>query len=90
MKKTLLLEKLEDEIVKDEIEAIKRQINPYLLNEKNYGFRLPPINFPKNFKIPEEPKNFKLPKFFDFTNHENFKTDINETLQNMHKKFKKL
>lgn len=83
MKKTLFLEKLEDENVKDEIEIVTRQINSYLLNPKNYGFRLPPIHFPKNFKIPDEPKNFKLPKFFDFTDHENFKPDINETLQNL-------
>lgn len=88
MKETYFMEILEDEKYSGEIENYKKQMGIYYetkFGKDNFGFKIPPFIFPKNFVIPPEPKNFNLPKYFVYSDNNNYKRDINETLQNIYK-----
>ncbi|WUR04212.1 putative U1 small nuclear ribonucleoprotein [Vairimorpha necatrix] len=89
LKETRVMELNEDEKIKYELERNKRLFGEkydLFFGKQNFGFRLPPYNFKQDFTIPPCPKNFKLPRYFDFTNSDNFKPDINENLQDILKK----
>ncbi|KAF5141133.1 u1 small nuclear ribonucleoprotein [Vairimorpha ceranae] len=86
LKETYFMELMERNDIKNNIKSHKARLGKnyeFFLGKQNYGFRLPPCTFNKDFTIPPCPKNFRLPKFFDFTDAANFCSDINKNLQNI-------